>query len=73
MNEPTGNVQRKEWCSRAQQEAALWEERIPAPEMLGDLIADRVRARGCSLAIECNLVGFACQWAFTNPGMDPFA
>lgn len=27
----------------------------------------RVRACGCSAAIQCNLAGIPCQWAFTSP------
>jgi len=30
-------------------------------------------ARKCSSGLECNLNGFSCRWAYTNPNADPLA
>lgn len=32
----------------------------------------RVRGCVCTAAIQCNLAGIPCQWAFNSPGNDRF-
>lgn len=60
-------------CVYTGAEADLLEERAYLDEPIpGAGQAFRVLSRKCSLATECNLAGFACQWAYTNPGRDPF-
>ena len=60
------------WCSRANQTTELREDRLAPADLLPDLSPPRVVARRCSLAIDCNMAGIPCSWAFTNPGFDPF-
>jgi len=62
------------WCDRMQAEARLLEERVYAPEPVhGSPAPYHVRARKCTFALACNLVGYPCQYAFNNPNYDPFA
>lgn len=61
-----------EFCSRARQSVCLVELHREAARGRGEP-EDQMLARACNLAIECNLVGFPCRWAFTNPDYDPFA
>lgn len=61
------------WCDRVRQEVGLLEERIYPGERLPDGGAYyQVHGRKCTLGIECNLAGYPCCWAFTNPNYDPF-
>jgi hypothetical protein len=61
------------FCDRAQGEADLYEERVYPGDLVPDASAQyQVRARRCSLGMQCNLVGFTCRWAGTNPVYDPF-
>jgi hypothetical protein len=62
-----------EFCFRARQPARFMELHREVPAETSGQPEDRVLARACSLAIDCNLVGFPCRWAFTNPDFDPFA
>lgn len=62
-----------EFCFRARQTARFMELHRELPAEATGRPEDRVLARGCSLAIDCNLVGLPCRWAFTNPDYDPFA
>ncbi len=65
---------RTTWCTQKGQEAALLEQRVYSSEVLPDVGAPyRVRARKCSLGVECSLAGCNCRWAFSNPNYDPFA
>jgi len=62
------------WCDRVKGRAVLLEERIFPADVLPEGQAPyHVRARKCSLGLECNLVGYTCQYAFNNPNLDPFA
>ncbi len=67
-------VIKKHWCDLMEQEAELLEERVypgdPIPE---GGTAYQVLARKCSHGIECNMAGYYCRWAWTNPEYDPFA
>jgi hypothetical protein len=63
----------KVWCDRMKAEAELLEERVFAADVLPDAqVPYQVRARKCSLGVECNLAGYTCRWSFTNPSFDPF-
>jgi hypothetical protein len=64
--------ERRMLCPRAGQIARLWVEVVSPAELLGDEQHDQVRARRCDLDMECNLAGYSCRWAFTNPDLDPF-
>ncbi len=67
-------VVKQVWCNRMQQEAQLLEQRVYAAEPVPAVQASyQVRARKCSLGIDCNLAGYSCRWAFNNPNFDPFA
>jgi hypothetical protein len=61
------------WCDRTQTAADLLEERVFPAEVLPDAkVPYQVRARKCSLGLECNLLGYTCRWSYTNPNYDPF-
>ena len=62
------------FCQHTGKEAELLEERIYPDDPLPDAGAPfKVRARKCASAIECNVSGYPCCWAYTNPDLDPFA
>jgi hypothetical protein len=62
------------WCELQRCEATLLEERVYAGEAIPESGPRYfVRARKCSLGLECNLAGYSCRWAWTNPELDPFA
>jgi hypothetical protein len=62
------------WCSQVRREAQRLEQRVYPHEVLPDVGRPyHVRARRCSLDVECNLAGANCCWAFANPNNDPFA
>ncbi|MBI4771241.1 MAG: hypothetical protein HY784_12740 [Chloroflexi bacterium] len=74
MSTVVWEVAKKIWCDAMRQEAELLEERVyPDERLLAVGAPYRVRARKCSLGIECNLAGYDCRWAATNPDYDPFA
>lgn len=61
------------WCDRARQDAELLEERVYPDDRMPDVaLSYQVRARVCSLGMECNLAGYPCKWAGTNPDHNPF-
>jgi hypothetical protein len=61
------------YCELLQREVAFMQQRIyptiDAPELAGY----RVLAEKCSDDVACNLAGFPCRWAFTNPSTDRYA
>ncbi len=64
----------KVWCDRMKADADLLEERVFGDDFLpGPNVPFQVHARKCSLGLACNLVGFQCRYAMTNPNYDPFA
>jgi hypothetical protein len=64
----------KVWCDRVSAEVALLEERVYPAEVLPDTGAPyQVRARKCTLGLDCNLAGYTCRYALNNPNYDPFA
>ncbi|MDW8327421.1 MAG: hypothetical protein RMK99_12705 [Anaerolineales bacterium] len=66
-------VVRKINCVYTGQPAELLEQRLYFDEHVPDVgLPYRVLARKCSQATECNLAGYSCRWAYTNPGRDPF-
>ena len=61
-------------CDRLAQEAELLEERIYVEDLMPGVGRPyKVRARKCSLGMDCHLAGFSCRWAYTNPNYDPLA
>lgn len=64
----------KTHCVYTGQAADLLEQRLYFDDPMPDVGRPfKVLARKCSLATECNLAGFSCKWAYTNPDRDPFA
>ncbi len=63
------------FCEHRHEEAQLLEQRVYPDEALPDAgMPYQVRARKCSFDIDCNLAGYPCCCAGTNPGgRDPFA
>jgi hypothetical protein len=67
-------VVKKIQCDRLKEEADLLEERVYPDESVPDPARPyQVRARKCSLGMDCNLAGYTCVWAYNNPNYDPFA
>jgi len=62
----------RSWCDIAGAEVVLTEHRVFAAEILPDAMSNRVIARRCSIATECNLAEIPCRWSFTRPAYDPF-
>jgi hypothetical protein len=58
------------WCDQAEEETQLMEYRIYPDEILPEMQPYRVVARRCRTDIECNMAGYSCKWAFTNPDVD---
>ena len=63
---------RAAWCDRIGRKAKLMEWRVYPSEILPEIAGYRILARRCDSAIDCNLRGFSCRWAFTGPELDPF-
>lgn len=61
----------KIWCDRAQEDVVLQEKRVFPTGFLRQASEFRVAARHCSQALQCNMAGYPCKWAFTNPDYDP--
>lgn len=62
------------WCDRLQQDAYLLEQRIYPEDPIPDAGRPyQIKARMCSCGEQCNMIGYSCRWAFTNPHLDPFA
>jgi hypothetical protein len=60
-------------CDCVGQEAELLEERIYLDDPFPDVGQPfQVRARKCSLGMDCNLAAHACRWSYINPNYDPF-
>lgn len=60
------------WCECRQGPAQLFERRVIPSGIQQGLQSERVVERRCDCAIECNMAGYPCRWAFTNPENDPF-
>jgi hypothetical protein len=61
------------WCERAKEDVVLSELRVFPEGFLRQANEFRVNARRCSHALQCNMAGTSCSWAFTNPDVDPLA
>ena len=61
-----------QFCEIIQREAEIQELRRFPAEMVPDTLGYQVVAHKCTAAIECNLIGCQCQWAYTNPSVDRF-
>jgi len=60
------------WCDYLSQKAELIEERVYPCDLIPDLTAEfQLRSRWCALGRACNLAGYPCRWAYTNPERDP--
>ncbi|MCA9972008.1 MAG: hypothetical protein KC425_17410 [Anaerolineales bacterium] len=62
----------QEWCNLVEQEVQLLGLRVCPADVLPGPQPCRVAARKCSVDITCNMAGFPCKWAYTNPELDPF-
>jgi hypothetical protein len=62
----------KRWCEYRDAEAELLERRVFPSGVLRFYQPPRVVEQRCNCAIECNMAGYPCKWAFTNPDNDPF-
>lgn len=60
------------WCDRVAGEAELLEQRVYPSDRMSDVEPYHVKARKCSLGLECNMAGYKCRWSFLNPMYDPF-
>lgn len=65
-------VVERQWCDALEREAELMVKRVYPGDMLYDMQGPRIVARKCSCDLECNQLGIACKWAYTNPDNDPF-
>jgi hypothetical protein len=73
MTEKTWQTIKVQFCHHVGCDAALEVEVIYPAEHLPES-APRITAHRCSLGGECNADNRAsCQWAGTNPTLDPFA
>lgn len=56
-------------CRIIDKDVELKEQRIyPLNDFLWmEDMEHKVRACTCSSAVECNMVGVSCRWAYTNP------
>ncbi len=63
---------KREWCNLVEQDVDLLELRVYPADVLPTGQEYRVKARKCSVDVTCNMAGFPCKWAYTNPELDPF-
>jgi hypothetical protein len=60
-------------CEFIGQDVEMREQRLyPAVELPDMPAAVVVKSRTCTAAIDCNLAGIPCLWAFNNPFTDRF-
>ena len=61
-------------CEYIQQDVELREQRIyPVDDFLRDFTGGyRVHACTCTAAVDCNMAGIPCKWAFNAPDTDRF-
>lgn len=64
---------KKQWCDVIADEAKLMERRVYAANVMPDTEPYRVLERKCSAALQCNLLGCTCRWAYTGPTVDRFS
>lgn len=62
-----------EWCDLVEQEVELLELRVYPSDVMPGPQNYQVKARKCAVDVTCNMAGFPCKWAYTNPEIDPFA
>ncbi len=60
------------WCDFVHQDVEILEQRAYPDDRLPDMIGYQVVGRKCTAAIDCNMLGVPCKWAFTNPNSDQF-
>lgn len=65
-------VVKTQWCDVIQREAELLERRVYPASHVPDGERYRVLSQKCSAAIECNLLGCTCKWAYTDSTVDRF-
>ena len=63
---------KQEWCDLLQQEVVMLERRVFPDDVIPGPQNYRVIARKCSADTTCNMAGYPCKWAYTNPNLDPF-
>ena len=59
-------------CELIEQDVAVMERRVYSADVIPGLGAYRVKERKCTAAIDCNMAGVPCSWAFTNPESDRY-
>lgn len=61
-------------CQLIDKDVEIKEQRVyPTDDfLLVQGIEHQVRACACSAAIECNMSGVSCRWAYTNPDFARF-
>lgn len=59
-------------CDLIGVDVTLQERRIYPADFLIDMVPYQVAACRCSADIICNMAGYPCKWAYTNPDLDPF-
>jgi hypothetical protein len=73
MSTKTWEVLRTCYCHHIDQQVALEALLVYPPDLLPDQ-SPRVLAHRCDQGLRCNLDGRpSCQWAGTNPSVDPFS
>lgn len=60
------------WCEYRKGTAYLLERRVTPAGFQQQLGSSRTIERKCDCALECNMAGYPCKWAFTRPENDPF-
>lgn len=60
------------YCELLQREVAFMEERVYPTTEAPELTGYRVLAQKCSDDVICNMAGYPCRWAFTNPASDRY-
>ncbi|MCB8923293.1 MAG: hypothetical protein H6662_17025 [Ardenticatenaceae bacterium] len=63
---------KQEWCNLVEQDVELMELRVYPDDVIPGPQEYKVTARKCSVDVTCNMAGFPCKWAYTNPELDPF-
>lgn len=61
-----------QWCEIIGREAELLERRVYPSGMLPDTKPYQVLGHKCTAAIECNLLGCNCKWAYMDATVDRF-
>jgi hypothetical protein len=61
------------YCDLLQHDVSFMEQRVYPTTDAPALVGFHVRAKKCSEDVVCNMAGYPCCWAFTNPASDRYA